>query len=361
MHDKITIIHGDSPRPMVKTLLEKLRPEAGLAADALIGIKPNLVVAKPHASGATTSPELVAGIIEHFQAQGYRRIVILEGSWVGGRTSEAFRICGYQALSETYGVPLVDLQHDGGKTFEVAGFKLQVCQKATEVDFLINVPVLKGHCQTKLTCALKNLKGCIPDTEKRRYHTLGLHKPIACLNRILKQHLIIVDGLTGDLDFEEGGNPVRMNRVMAGYDPVLIDSYAAGLLGFGLEEIPYIGLAAQLGVGRIYRDSADLIELNRDSTAKAWARTSRVQALAGYIADREACSACYGNLIHALARLKEQQGLGGLKGKQISIGQGYRDRTDSGIGVGSCTRGCGVHLAGCPPTAKEMLDFLKGQ
>jgi hypothetical protein len=44
----------------------------------------------------------------------------------------------------------------------------------------------------------------------------------------------------GDLDFEEGGNPVRMNRILAGSDPVLIDSYAAQLLGFEAEEIAYI-------------------------------------------------------------------------------------------------------------------------
>ena len=33
------------------------------------------------------------------------------------------------------------------------------------VDFLINVPVMKGHCQTKITCALKNMKGLIPNSE----------------------------------------------------------------------------------------------------------------------------------------------------------------------------------------------------
>ena len=32
-----------------------------------------------------------------------------------------------------------------------------------------------------MTCALKNLKGCLPDREKRRFHALGLTKPIAAL------------------------------------------------------------------------------------------------------------------------------------------------------------------------------------
>ncbi len=50
------------------------------------------------------------------------------------------------------------------------------------------------------------MKGCIPNKEKRRFHTMGLHKPIAYLNKILKQNLIVVDGIIGgDLNFEEGG------------------------------------------------------------------------------------------------------------------------------------------------------------
>jgi uncharacterized protein (DUF362 family) len=359
MPDKIFIIYGATPRSMVKQLLERIRPEQGLDQNALIGIKPNLVVPKPHDSGATTSPELVAGVIEYFQAKGYRRIIILEGSWVGARTAEAFRVCGYQALAQTYQVPLVDLQQDASREIAAGDFRLKVCRQALEVDYLINVPVLKGHCQTVLTCALKNLKGCLPNSEKRRFHTLGLHQPIAYLNKILKQDLIIVDGIMGDLDFEEGGNPVRMNRLIAGTDPVLIDSYAAQLLGFDLEEIPYIGLAGRLGVGHIYQAAAaQVIELNRTDIAEPWSRTGRVQALARHIADRDACSACYGSLIHALARLGEQGGLDRFKTK-ICIGQGYREQTSSGIGVGSCTRGCTAHLEGCPPTAKAMVDFLE--
>ncbi len=355
--DEIIVIYGDRPRDMVKTLLDQARPEQGLDKQALIGIKPNLVVAKPHTSGATTSPELVAGVIEHFQSKGYNRMVILEGSWVGDRTSEAFRICGYQELAQRYGVQLADLQKDSFREYDAGGFRLNVCDQAMEVDYLINMPVLKGHCQTGITCALKNLKGCIPDSEKRKFHTMGLHQPIAYLNKLLKQHLIIVDGMMGDLDFEEGGNPVQMNRVISGVDPVLIDSYAAQLLGFDPGEIPYIGLAQQLGVGRLQRHFDTVIELNRDQYCKPLPRTRKVQELTRYIDDRDACSACYGSLVHALGRLKERGRLNELREK-ICIGQGYRNQVVPGIGVGSCTRNCTLHLDGCPPKAKDIIDFL---
>lgn len=66
----IRIIYGDKPKQMVKELLEVIKPEEEIDKDALIGIKPNLVVAKPSSSGATTSPEIVAGLIEYLKAKG---------------------------------------------------------------------------------------------------------------------------------------------------------------------------------------------------------------------------------------------------------------------------------------------------
>jgi len=68
VQDHIHVIYGDNPKAMILEVLEKIKPEQGIKHEATIGIKPNLVVAKPSTSGATTSPELVEGIIEYFQA-----------------------------------------------------------------------------------------------------------------------------------------------------------------------------------------------------------------------------------------------------------------------------------------------------
>lgn len=106
----IRIIYGDNPKQMVKELLEAIKPEEEIDKDALIGIKPNLVVAKPSSSGATTSPEIVEGLIEYLISKGRDKIVIMESSWVGDRTSEAFKVCGYENLSKKFKVPLIDLQ-----------------------------------------------------------------------------------------------------------------------------------------------------------------------------------------------------------------------------------------------------------
>lgn len=357
-NNSIRIIYGDNPKEMVKELLETMKPEEEIHKNALIGIKPNLVVAQPSCFGATTTPEIVEGLIEYLQLKGRNNIVIMEGSWIGDRTSKAFKACGYERLSKKYDVPLIDLQKDKYKEYEINGLKIDICDQVTKVDYLINIPVLKGHCQTNITCALKNMKGCIPDTEKRRFHTLGLHKPIAYLNKLIKQSLIIVDGMNGDLNFEEGGNPVQMNRIILGKDPVLIDSYAANLLGFSIEEIPYITIAEDMGVGSTDLENADIVELNKDTGSRKLTPTRRVQQLAKHIVEDSACSACYGSLIYALERLDEKGLLSKIKEKMY-IGQNFKYKQCKGLGIGSCTTGFDKYVKGCPPKARDIVEFME--
>lgn len=356
--DKIYVMYGNKPKEMILEALSKLKIEDYIKKDALIGIKPNLVVAKPSTSGATTSPELVEGTIEYLKSKGFSNLLIMEGSWVGAKTSRAFEVCGYTKIAEKYGIPLIDLQKDAYREYDVDSMKINVCEKALKVDYLINMPVLKGHCQTKMTCALKNLKGCIPNSEKRRFHTMGLHKPIAYLNKALRTDLIIVDGLAGDLDFEEGGNPVQMDRIILGFDPVLVDSYVANLMGYDENEIPYIKIAESIGVGRCISSKEQVNELNENNNTKKIPYSREIEKLSKYVNEKDACSACYGSLIHALARLDEKGALKNLKAK-VFIGQGYKGAKGIGIGVGNCTRGFAQNVPGCPPTAKDILEVLE--
>jgi len=354
----IYIIYGDEPKSMVSRILDEIDLEREIPSkDSLIGIKPNLVVAKPSTSGATTCPQLVEGLVEYLKYKGYNNIAILEGSWVGDKTPLAFKVCGYEEISKKHNIPLIDLQKDSYSDYEVDGISLSVCDSIMEVDYLINMPVLKGHCQTHITCALKNMKGCIPNKEKRRFHTMGLHKPIAYLNKVIKQDLIIVDGIIGDLNFEEGGNPVQMNRVIVGKDPVLIDSYVAQLLGYDIEDVPYIGMAEEIGVGRILSWEDNIRELNRDSTPMTIPKTSLVEELTKNVEENMACSACYGSLVHALDRLRDM-GYYDYDGR-IYIGQGFKGKRGQGLGIGSCTKGFEKSLPGCPPKAKDIIEFLK--
>ncbi len=359
MNNKIVITYGKDARKMTKDVLNKAKLETVIPKGARIGIKPNLVVAKPASTGATTSPVIVEALIEYLQDHGHQNIMILEGSWVGDSTKRAFRTCGYEDISKKYGVPLFDTKNDTYSEMSYNGIKMEISNKALELDFLINMPVLKGHCQTMVTGALKNMKGCISDSEKRHFHTLGLHKPIAYLNKLISSDFILVDGLCGDLDFEEGGNPVQMNRIFCGTDPVLIDAYIASTMGYKPSEIDYIKIAGEIGVGSYDLENAEVIVLDKDTTIARPTSSGKVQKLAGYAAPKDACSACYANLIQALARLDDKGALNRFRNNPVKIGQGYKNQKAEGIGVGNCTADICSTVKGCPPSTPAILDFLE--
>lgn len=365
MHEKeILVTQGTNYKKMTRELLEASDlisriPQKGCT----VGIKPNLVSPSEAAYGATTHTEVVAGIIEYLQMYGIGRIVLMEGSWVGAKTADAIRACGYDKLAQFYQVEFIDAQKDSWERRDCKGMELAICSCVGKVDFLINVPVLKGHCQTKMTCALKNMKGLIPNKEKRRFHQMGLHRPIAHLAAGIRQDFIVIDHICGDLDFEDGGNPVVCNQVMVALDPVLADAWACHLLGYRKEEVPYIAMAEKLGVGcgdwgqaqvRMYREG----ELEAESFQPSpQVRARKIVELQDAVEEVDSCSACYGYLIPALARLREEGLLDKLDTK-ICIGQGYQGQAGE-LGIGNCTKGFAHHLPGCPPMPEEIYQFLK--
>lgn len=352
----IFINYGVHLKEMTYELMDAANIAGNLNPAMKIGIKPNLVVSRPADQGATTHPEIVEGIIRYLQAFGINNITILEGSWVGDNTKSAFKNCGYTALAEKYDVKLLDTKQDKAVKVKGKDILFNVCESALNMDYLINVPVLKGHCQTGMTCCMKNLKGCIPDSEKRRFHTMGLHKPIALLNTVLRPALHIVDSVCGDLSFEEGGNPVTANRILLGFDPVLVDSYGAQLMGYKPEEIGYLRVAKEYGIGRYADADTKILELNTDNRPKlSTVHSGTVKGLSKYIDEDSACSACYAALVYAIDKA------GGIRGEKIKIGQGYRNKVLEGIGVGNCTSGCERYVKGCPPKASDIVMTIRSE
>ncbi len=349
-------IYGNDAREMTKRLMAAADVAVRIPKGARIVIKPNLVNASRAENGATTHPGAVAGCIEYLRDAGFTDISVIESSWVGERTANAVSICGYDRVCEEYNVPFYDLKKDKTKRVETPFRPIEISSLAADSDYFIDIPVLKGHCQTVMTCALKNLKGCLPDHEKRRFHTDGLIKPIAALASVLKPDLVIVDSICGDLNFEDGGNPVQTNRMMLGYDAVQVDSYCCRLMGLDVADVLYIPLAEKWGAGCSRIDPEDIVRLNEPEQSREFPKVSgKVNDLVRNVSADGACSACYASLVRALY-------IAGKSGKRVNgkiyIGQGNQGKTLDGIGIGRCCAGAGKCIMGCPPSAKDILNEL---
>lgn len=369
-------IYGTNYKAMTKLLLEKSQLANRISPKAKIGIKPNLVAPTPAQYGATTHPEVVAGIIEYLQEHGHDNICMLESSWVGDKTSDAYEYCGYRTLSETYNVPFYDIKKEKSHIEKCGKLDIRITDCVKSIDFLINVPVLKGHGQTLVTCALKNIKGLIPDSEKRAFHRQGLHDPIAHLSLAIKQDFIVVDHICGDLCIEDGGNPITRNCVMTAIDPVLMDTYAAFLLGYTPNDIPYIETAEKLGIGSTNLSKCHISTYNSEIPEQPPVVTSAtaidskemsncpgndIIRFKRMVNEVDSCSSCYGALIPALMRLDKEHLLDKLAARLpegIAIGQGYAAKSGM-LGIGRCCKGFKHNIPGCPPDSDAIYDYLK--
>ena len=376
--NELIIIEGRSVADMALelcrrgSLADMIREKCG-GGDPLIALKPNLVGPIPASDGATTHPEIAEAVLSYLKKNGFNRIVVMESSWVGDRTSDSLLVTGFGELCRRMDVPFWDLQEDRGSAVDAAGLELNICERVRQVDYLINLPVLKGHCQTRMTCALKNMKGCIPSSEKRRFHRMGLHDPIGHLAAAVHQDFIIADVICPDLLFEDGGNPVQLDRMICAADPVLMDAYGSQILALEQEEVSYIRIAAALGAGcpdtsqaevsfylekREHEQDAGIRYIRAEVPSLPWNRNpgGMLIRLREHVDEVDSCSACCGTLIPVLQKLEQEGKLDQIPDK-ICIGQGYRGKTGN-LGIGNCTSRFCHTLKGCPPTADEMYRFL---
>lgn len=355
---KLYIAKGNDVGEMTRSLLEAMDAGKDWDKNASIGLKPNLVVDKNWKSGATTNPAVCEAVIEYLRGMGFTNVFIIESAWLAVDTMRAYKACGYTELAEKYDIKLVDVKKDAAVTCTYGDMKIKVSRCALETDYIINLPLIKGHCQTNVTCALKNLKGLIPDSEKRRFHALGLSKPIAYLNKMIYPSLTIADGTYADRSFEEGGNPVAGDTMIAGTDSVLIDAYAADMLGYAPHQIGYLRIAEEIGVGSSDIGAAEIIEIGRHGKntddIKPDKTSDAKQRAKARIVEKEACSTCYANLVRALIEMEDEL----PDDLEIYIGQGFKEKTGR-LGNGKCTSGFEAYVKGCPPSVEDIKKKLR--
>lgn len=219
-------------------------------------IKPNLCYYWDFSTGETTDPRVVASIIDyiHEMGCGEAEIKIIESDASAMRTEHAFRMLGYDELAKKKSVELVNLSDDEtcekDVTVQKHKFTLTLPRSVFDCDLLINVPKLKvgpyagGQC-LHMTCALKNLFGCIPQPKKVEFHP-RLNETIVGVNKLITSGLTVVDGIVA-----LGKHPVRLGVIIAGKDNLAVDSIAARVMGYNPWRIKHLRLAVEEKVGNV--------------------------------------------------------------------------------------------------------------
>lgn len=212
-------------------------------------IKPNLCYYWDAATGNTTDPRVVAAIIDRVREEYERdvKIMVAEADASAMRTKHAFKMLGYERLATEKRIELVNLSEGElmEKTVNVGDheMKFKVSPLLLDSGLLINVPKPKLMRGVKITCAMKNMFGAIGTPRKVVYHKF-LNEAVVGINKVLRPHLTIVDGLVG-----AGQYTRKLDLLMAGADSFSVDWVAAKVMGYKPSSLKFLRLSVEERLG----------------------------------------------------------------------------------------------------------------
>ncbi|MBN1248799.1 MAG: DUF362 domain-containing protein [Anaerolineae bacterium] len=340
-------------------------------------IKPNLVKPSPSGSGIITDARLTEAVAKLVLDQNPGQVIIGEGSSVGydfpGQVDSltAMEASGTADVARRLGLPMVDLNRD--EVVEVHAddayvmHTFGVAKTAYEADVIIDLPVLKTHSRTGITCGLKNMKGVLPGKEKKRTHRLGLDRGIVDLNRVMKPHLTVVDGLVGRAGTHtRDEDRVTLNCILAGKDVVAVDAVCATVMGFDIDEILHVRLAYEAGLGEADLDCIHVYGERIAAVARPfqpYAEAAKERFGAATIIEKDTCTGCWGEMESAFLYLNEAGFADRLKELVLVMGtpDEVPDLDTTPLIVGKCPmahRELGVWVGGCPPHGIKLTDAI---
>ncbi|MCX6355323.1 MAG: DUF362 domain-containing protein [Candidatus Aureabacteria bacterium] len=228
-------------------------------------IKPNMLSPHPPEKAVTTHPALVQAVAELVKSSGgipsvgdspgfYKFSRVAEVSGIG----EAVRKAGARL------VPF-DREQEIPTAAGCLMKSLVVASEVTNADVIISLPKFKTHALTCITAAIKNLFGCMPGLKKAEMHFRfsddnRFSHMLADIALSIPARLHILDAIVGmDGNGPGAGDPFRIGLVIAGADPVAVDSTACRIVGIDPLTLPMVRIAAERGVGNASEERIEIV------------------------------------------------------------------------------------------------------
>lgn len=339
-------------------------------------IKPNLVQPATPDSGQITSPKLLEAIGRYCLDAGAGRVIIGEGPSYYQPESclrECFTRTGVSQIAKHLGIEWVLFDEHSYRIFrKVPGCipeDFRVSEFAFDCDKFINVPVLKTHFLTKVTLAMKNLKGCLKREDKPMFHRGDLARAVVELNKIVAPSLNVIDCTAKTIGSVDGDGQRSMSGssfIIASSDIVAVDAIGSAVIGIDPKTVRTVSLGKEAGLGEddltrldIYGEELKhlriMVELPQEQLRQGFPLLKITGA-------EKACSGCIIPLLSALFQLQKQ---GARLEEPLVVCLGELPRVPSNtacllIGDCACIKGReGLHwIEGCPPDKKEIVKEL---
>jgi uncharacterized protein (DUF362 family) len=233
-------------------------------------LKPNMSFTRAPEFGATTHPLVVATVAQDCMNAGAQKVLILDHTL--HRAELCLERTGIrEACKNISGVHVLTLQErkffqeikvPQGKVLE----RVEVMKEILDGSVLINIPVAKSHSATGVSMGIKGLMGLIWDRES--FHSrYNMNQALADLATVIKPQLTILDATRAMTSGGPGGpgTVMKPNLVIAGVDPVAVDSYGVSMVpwygqNFKGRQVEHLLMAHQRGLGKIDIDQLRILK-----------------------------------------------------------------------------------------------------
>lgn len=218
----------------------------------VVAVKPNIGWDRMPVHAANTNPLVVAEVVRLAFDAGARRVVVTDASC--NEANRCFQRSGIWRAAHDLGATVILPAAHRFREMRMKGDVLDLWPVYTPLvnaDKVINVPVAKHHNLSKYTAAMKNWYGILGGRRNRLHQSIDLS--IADLATFMRPTLVVVDATRVLMrNGPQGGNiddATDMHQVIASIDQVAADSYGCTLIGQKPENVRYLKLGAERGIG----------------------------------------------------------------------------------------------------------------
>lgn len=251
----MSIVHGSDRRDSLRRALAAL---GGMQRFVQPGdrvlLKVNAAFAVPASLAATTHPDLVTAAIGLCRQAGAVAVTVTDNPI--NDPAACFALTGIGQAARQAGARVMLPQKGYFRPVSVKGARLirrwpVLCRPLDNIDKVIGLSPVKDHHRSGASMSLKNWYGLLGG--RRSIFHQEVNTIIRDLGLMMRPTLVILDGtITMVANGPTGGSLSDLKRtdtMIVSTDQVAADAFGATLLGKTTDDLPYIGMCRQAGLG----------------------------------------------------------------------------------------------------------------
>ncbi len=230
----------------------------------IVAIKPNIGWDRMPVHAANTNPAVVAAVVKLALDAGAKQVIVTDASC--NEPNRCFQRSGIWRAAHALGATVVLPAAHRFRELRMRGDVLDLWPIYTPLvnaDKVINVPVAKHHNLSRYTGAMKNWYGLLGGRRNRLHQNIDVS--IADLATFMRPTLTVLDATRVLMrNGPQGGNiddAKDLHQVIASLDQVAVDAYGATLIGEKPENVKYLHMGQERGLGSMNWQQVPHIEV----------------------------------------------------------------------------------------------------